>query len=147
MPYKPIDLPDDDLPDESSYDEDLDDDADDEDDEGLDDEEDDDGDDDDDDDVVAGGVVDDDDLDDDLDGDLDEDFALGDGTADTSAEVWCPYCGEESEIALDPGSGSTQQYVEDCPVCCRPWMVTVRYDATGGASVFCDADDTVDDDA
>ncbi|HET6778977.1 MAG TPA: CPXCG motif-containing cysteine-rich protein, partial [Gemmatimonadales bacterium] len=54
---------------------------------------------------------------------LDEEFPLGDGTAETAATVSCPYCGEVNEIALDPGSGSHQEYVEDCQVCCRPWQV------------------------
>lgn len=66
---------------------------------------------------------------------LDEEFPLGDGTADTVGLVSCPYCGEESEIALDPGSGAAQDYVEDCPVCCRPWHVHVRYRPDGGADV------------
>jgi hypothetical protein len=88
------------------------------------------------------------DLDDDeLEDELEADFPLGDGTADMSADVWCPYCGESSEIGLDPGSGSTQRYVEDCPVCCRPWTLTVQYDETGAASVVADADDAMDDDA
>jgi hypothetical protein len=69
------------------------------------------------------------------DDDLDADFPLGDGTADLAAEVRCPYCGELSEIGLDPGSGAHQQYVEDCPVCCQPWRVEVRYDDTGAADV------------
>ena len=66
---------------------------------------------------------------------LDDDFPLGDGTADTSAEVHCPYCGEPVEIALEPGSGTHQEYVEDCQVCCQPWQVSVTYGADGGASV------------
>ena len=61
---------------------------------------------------------------------LDEEFPLGDGTAETDAEVRCPYCGEINEIALDPGSGSDQEYVEDCQVCCRPWNVTVHHSNT-----------------
>ena len=78
---------------------------------------------------------------------LDEDdFALGDGTLDTSGEVICPYCGEPSEISLDPGSGTAQSYVEDCPVCCRPWQVTVTYDTDGAAHVHCEADDALLDD-
>lgn len=77
---------------------------------------------------------------------LDDDFPLGDGTADTSGEVACPYCGEWCEITLDPGSGATQSYVEDCPVCCRPWQVTVQYDTEGAAHVHCDADDALLDD-
>jgi len=66
---------------------------------------------------------------------LDAEFPLGDGTADTSAVVYCPWCGEASEIAVDPGSGAAQDYVEDCPVCCRPWQVHVRYRGDGGAEV------------
>ena len=59
--------------------------------------------------------------------DLDADFPLGDGSADTDATVRCPYCGEEIEITLDPGGGSSQQYVEDCQVCCNPWRGCVTY--------------------
>jgi hypothetical protein len=63
-----------------------------------------------------------------------EDFPLGDGVADTEAEVVCPYCGEVIEIGVDPGSGAHQEYVEDCEVCCRPWHVSVTFDE-GQASV------------
>jgi hypothetical protein len=58
---------------------------------------------------------------------LDEEFPLGDGTADTSAEVSCPYCGEATSIGVDPGGGSFQQYIEDCEVCCNPRQLTVRF--------------------
>jgi hypothetical protein len=67
--------------------------------------------------------------------DLDEDFPLGDGTADTDATVDCPYCGEANHVALDPGSGTRQTYVEDCQVCCQPWLVTVSYAEDGTADV------------
>jgi hypothetical protein len=70
---------------------------------------------------------------------LDDEFPLGDGTADLEASVVCPYCGEAAEIALDPGSGARQSYVEDCPVCCQPWQVSVRYDRGGGAQVTVEA--------
>jgi hypothetical protein len=66
---------------------------------------------------------------------LDEQFPLGDGVADTEAQTVCPYCGEVVELALDPGSGTQQQYVEDCPVCCRPWNVSVVFDTEGRADV------------
>lgn len=81
------------------------------------------------------------DLSSELDPLLDEEFPLGDGTADLASDVLCPYCGEEVEIALDPGSGSHQQYVEDCYVCCRPWFVSVDYQADGSAVVSVNADD------
>jgi hypothetical protein len=66
---------------------------------------------------------------------LDDEFPLGDGTAATDAEVRCPYCGEINQLALDPGSGPNQDYVEDCQVCCRPWRVCVQYDGNGDAQV------------
>ena len=65
----------------------------------------------------------------------DDAFPLGDGTADTEAMVECPYCGEPNEIGLDPGGGASQEYIEDCQVCCRPWHVALRYHADGSASV------------
>ena len=70
---------------------------------------------------------------------LDEAFPLGDGTADVGGTVWCPYCGEANEVSLDPGSGATQQYEEDCQVCCQPWRVTVRYQSDGSADVRAEA--------
>ncbi|HXT14147.1 MAG TPA: CPXCG motif-containing cysteine-rich protein [Gemmatimonadaceae bacterium] len=77
----------------------------------------------------------DDDSQDSQDFDLDRDFPLGDGTADVSGSVVCPYCGETNEVALDPGSGESQEYVEDCQVCCQPWRVSVVYHDDGSASV------------
>jgi len=73
--------------------------------------------------------------------DLEKEFPLGDGTADTDAEVRCPYCGEINEIVLDPGSGTDQEYVEDCQVCCRAWRVLVSYDVHGEAQVSVDPED------
>lgn len=67
---------------------------------------------------------------------LDEEFPLGDGVADLEAEVTCPYCGEAVTIALDPGSGESQEYVEDCQVCCQPWTVHVSYGPEGEAEVW-----------
>lgn len=66
---------------------------------------------------------------------LDDDFPFGDGSADLEATVVCPYCAEQVSIGLDPGSGSEQEYVEDCPVCCQPWQVNVRYGRDGSAGV------------
>jgi hypothetical protein len=36
-----------------------------------------------------------------------------------SIHITCPYCGERFEALVD-GSGGDAEYVEDCPVCCRP---------------------------
>jgi hypothetical protein len=72
---------------------------------------------------------------------LDDDFELGDGNAEMTATIVCPYCGEPNEVALDPGSGPRQDYVEDCQVCCQPWRVHVRYGADGAAQVWADTAD------
>ena len=77
------------------------------------------------------------------DGSLEADFPRGDGTADTEAVAYCPYCGELNEIAVDPGGGAAQSYVEDCHVCCRPWRVDVRFDAEGHASASLEPADDV----
>jgi hypothetical protein len=37
--------------------------------------------------------------------------------------VHCPSCGEPIELAIDT-SVERQRYVEDCPVCCRPMLVS-----------------------
>ena len=40
----------------------------------------------------------------------------------------CPTCGEQIVIPIDPSQGITQEYVEDCPVCCNPNLVHVEFD-------------------
>jgi cysteine-rich CPXCG protein len=45
-------------------------------------------------------------------------------------EAVCPYCGELVSIWLEDAGGD-QRYVEDCPVCCRPWQVSVWRDHDG----------------
>lgn len=40
--------------------------------------------------------------------------------------VQCPACGEDLAIQVDTTAGDAQEYVEDCPVCCRPMDVYVR---------------------
>lgn len=72
---------------------------------------------------------------------LEERFPLGDGVVDTAACIACPYCGAQVEITLDPGGGSTQRYVEDCEVCCRPWQLTIRWDPSGSATAEAHTDE------
>lgn len=45
---------------------------------------------------------------------------------DDTVTVRCPYCREPVELYVDPDSRGT--LVEDCAVCCRPWLVTVERD-------------------
>lgn len=42
-----------------------------------------------------------------------------------SVVVQCPYCGEAIELMIDDSVEQRQQYIEDCPVCCRPIDVQV----------------------
>jgi hypothetical protein len=44
----------------------------------------------------------------------------------TEFHVYCPYCGEHTEITLEPDVLGT--LVMDCEVCCRPWEVHVTRD-------------------
>ena len=43
-----------------------------------------------------------------------------------SFSVSCPYCGENVEIYLE--SDVQGSFVQDCEVCCNPWMVRVSID-------------------
>ena len=44
--------------------------------------------------------------------------------------VQCPYCGEAFETEIDV-SGGSQEYIEDCYVCCRPIVFQVEIDVNG----------------
>ncbi len=37
--------------------------------------------------------------------------------------VTCPYCGEESEIYVEPDVRGS--FIQDCEVCCNPWRVRI----------------------
>lgn len=39
-----------------------------------------------------------------------------------TADIYCPYCGEQIEVLVDC-SVESQDYVEDCSVCCRPIVI------------------------
>ncbi|MCB9858494.1 MAG: CPXCG motif-containing cysteine-rich protein [Phycisphaerales bacterium] len=49
----------------------------------------------------------------------------------------CDSCGEEIVVDVDPSAGSRQEYVEDCPVCCNPNVITIQFDSEGNAT--CDS--------
>ncbi len=44
------------------------------------------------------------------------------------ASYTCDSCGEEIVIPIDLSAGSNQEYVEDCPVCCRANVIHVKFD-------------------
>jgi len=41
-------------------------------------------------------------------------------------DVVCPYCGEVIQIYVEPET--TGRFVQDCEVCCNPWLVRVSED-------------------
>jgi len=51
----------------------------------------------------------------------------------------CATCGEEIVVPLDVSAGTSQEYVEDCPVCCRPNLIHVEIDDDGEAQVWAEA--------
>jgi len=54
-----------------------------------------------------------------------------DTSDDDAGRYVCDACGEEIVIPLDRSAGEEQEYVEDCPVCCRPNLIHVEFDETG----------------
>jgi hypothetical protein len=60
---------------------------------------------------------------------------------ESEASAQCPYCGEWVALELDPLGPSEEQYVEDCPVCCRPWVVHVQRSESGVESWLTREDD------
>ena len=47
-------------------------------------------------------------------------------TAAEEASYVCDACGEQIVIPIDLSAGDSQEYVEDCPVCCRPNVIHVE---------------------
>ena len=43
----------------------------------------------------------------------------------------CGFCGEEIVVEVDLTAGSSQEYVEDCPVCCRPHVLRIFIEPDG----------------
>jgi hypothetical protein len=48
--------------------------------------------------------------------------------------IGCPYCGEIISILIDT-SVETQEYIEDCQVCCRPIEIQLVVSADGSCQI------------
>ncbi len=48
----------------------------------------------------------------------------------------CNACGEEIVIPMDLSAGAKQNYVEDCPVCCRANVIHVQLNADGSPEIW-----------
>ena len=56
------------------------------------------------------------------------------------ASYICDACGEEIVVPIDLGAGQCQEYVEDCPVCCRPNVIHVEINESGDVRVWSEAE-------
>ncbi len=56
-------------------------------------------------------------------------FGASKASPASSHQVQCPYCGERVQVQVDAFGVSEESYVEDCPVCCRPWTVHLSREA------------------
>jgi hypothetical protein len=52
------------------------------------------------------------------------------------ASYICDSCGEEIVVPIDLSAGERQQYVEDCPVCCHPNVISIEFDESGEVRVW-----------
>jgi hypothetical protein len=52
----------------------------------------------------------------------------------------CDACGEEIVIPLDVSAGTRQDFVEDCPVCCRPNVIHVEVEEDGSVRLWGEAE-------
>jgi hypothetical protein len=56
------------------------------------------------------------------------------------ASYRCAFCGEEIVVPVDLTAGEEQEYVEDCPVCCRPHLIRITVDGRGHATLHAEAE-------
>ena len=65
--------------------------------------------------------------------DEDEDKLLANShSIDVEASYICDRCGEEIVVPVDSTAGTEQEYVEDCPVCCHPNILKLRFQGVDG---------------
>jgi len=46
-------------------------------------------------------------------------------------EYICDSCGEVIVVPVDVTAGTSQEYVEDCPVCCSPNLIRIEIGRDG----------------
>lgn len=47
----------------------------------------------------------------------------------------CAFCGEQNDVFVDGSGRREQRFTEDCEVCCRPNLLTIRIERDGWVSV------------
>ena len=43
--------------------------------------------------------------------------------SNSSENFLCPYCGGENMLIMDSPMGSSQSFVQDCEICCKPILI------------------------
>ena len=56
--------------------------------------------------------------------------------ATVEASYVCDVCGEEIVISIDRSAGESQEFIEDCPVCCHPQSIHVEIEENGDARAW-----------
>ena len=56
----------------------------------------------------------------------------------------CDSCGEEIVVPVDLSAGASQEYVEDCPVCCHPHVIHVEIDEDGDVRALAEPEQDYD---
>jgi len=52
----------------------------------------------------------------------------------------CDACGEDIVIPVDVAAGADQEYVEDCPVCCRPNVIHIHVEPDNSIRVWAEGE-------
>jgi len=50
----------------------------------------------------------------------------------------CTSCGEEIVVPIDLSAGESQEYTEDCPVCCHPNVIRIEVSENGDIRAWAD---------
>lgn len=58
-------------------------------------------------------------------------------TMNSEIEFNCPYCGEINFVTVFFSEGKSQNFIQDCEVCCKPIEITISQDNDG--NIFLDA--------
>jgi DNA-directed RNA polymerase subunit RPC12/RpoP len=54
------------------------------------------------------------------------------------ASYICTSCGEEIVVPIDLSAGESQEYTEDCPVCCHPNVIRIEVSENGDIRAWAD---------
>ena len=56
------------------------------------------------------------------------------------ASYICDSCGEEIVVPVDLSQGVHQRYVEDCPVCCHPNVISIDVEEDGEVRIWAESE-------